>query len=336
MLEKTKCKYYVLTETIDAWEAGDPALYQLKYNTRMEWWLYINMFYKSGKGSLSAPDGVYISWLDSCLPDEEDSLMTVDEVSFTKESIGLAIGSSRDVDKAYGCSIFYNDDFMHWINNNDPTGDYGELIDLDFTMMTQLGIPLCSSARIEDFDLKTAGDFPVLQTPNQLSGSLVKKIQNFANNGGPLVIVGSDNAIDTGLKLLPNTIYWNPSESGGNTFGMYSRDPNYARIAAEINEMAMKKGLSYMADNPLQLGLWQLWRVRNNINYLQIANYHDFKNESEATDKTYEVKFSRSQLDLSTGPYDIENVYTGEALGAIASDNNYLTLGYMYLIIILL
>jgi hypothetical protein len=89
--------------------------------------------------------------------------------------------------------------------------------------------------------------------------------------------------------------------------------------------MAMKMGLSYMADNPLQLGLWQLWRVRNNINYLQIANYHDFKNESEATDKTYEVKFSRSQLDLTTGPYHIENVYTREVLGTIASDNNYLT-----------
>jgi hypothetical protein len=325
MLAKTKCKYYVLLETIDAWEAGDPALYQLRYNTRMEWWLYINMFYKSGKGSVSAPDGIYISWLDTCLPDEEDSIMTADEVSFTKESIDLAMNSARNVNKVYGCSIFYNGDFMRWINNNNPTGNYGELIDLDFTMMTQLGIPLCSSARIEDFDTKTAGDFPVLQTPNQLSDSLVTRIQNFANNGGPLVIVGSGDAIDPDLKSLPNTIYWSPSDFIGNTHGVYSKDQNYARIAAQINTMAKEKGLSYIGDDPLQIGLWQLWRAHNDSYYLQLANFHDFKNELQATDKTYQVKISRSQLNLSTGPYHIENIYTGEVLGELDSDNNYLT-----------
>jgi len=325
MLANTKCKFYVLTETNDAWEAGDPALYPLKYNTRMEWWLYINMFYKSGKGSVSAPDGIYISWLDTCLPGEEDSLMTAPEVAFTKESTELAMNSARNVDKAYGCTIFYNDKFMHWINSNDPTGNYGELIDQDFKMMTQLGIPLCSSARIEDFTKKTAGDFPVLQTPNQLPDSQVSNIRNFANNGGPLVIMGSNDAIDTDLKNLPNTIYCNTAAFNGNTFGIYSKEPNYAHVAKQINAMAMKKGLSYMADNPLQIGMWQMWRVNNNINYLQIANYHDFKNESEAIDKTYEVKISRSQLGLTSGPYHLENIYTKEVLGTIASDNNYLT-----------
>ena len=325
MLAKTKCKYYVLTETIDAWEAGDPALYQIKYNTRMEWWLYINMFYKSINGSVKATDGIYISWLDSCLPDEEDSLMTPDEVSFTKESIDLAVNSARNVEKVYGCSIFYNDDFMHWINSNNPTGNYGELIDLDFTMMTQLGIPLCTSARIEDFNRNTAGDFPVMQTPNQLSESLVNEIRNFTNNGGPMVIVGSSDAIDPDLKSLANTIYWSPSDFIGNTHGVYSKDPNYTKIATQINAMARKKGLSYMADDPLQIGMWQMWRVRDNINYLQIANYHDFKNESEATDKTYTIKISRSQLSLTNEPYHLENIYTKEVLGSVASDENYLT-----------
>jgi hypothetical protein len=314
MLAKTKCKYYILTETIDAWEAGDPALYQIKYNTRMEWWLYINMFYKSNEGSVSAPDGIYISWLDSCLPDEEDSLMTAGEVSFTKESIDLAINSARNVNKVYGCSIFYNEGFMHWINNNNPTGNYGELIDLDFTMMTQLCIPLCTSARIEDFNTNTAGDFPVLQTPNQLSDSLVTKILNFAKNGGPMVIVGSSDAINPNLKSLANTIYWSPSDFIGNTHGVYSKDPNYAKIAAQINTMAKEKGLSYIVDDPLQIGMWQMWRLSDNINYLQIANYHDFKNELEATDKMYKVKISRSQLSLTKMPYHLENIYTKKFL----------------------
>ena len=131
-------RHLVHTELSGGWEYGDVCLGGPSITTGCNIFrMYSNMFHAFSNGSLRAAQGNYMALADNVWTHKADTLISVEQVRFAKESIDKAVIAARGVEKAHGCRFFYNRTALVWMNENDVSGDYGEYSDLDFSTITQ-------------------------------------------------------------------------------------------------------------------------------------------------------------------------------------------------------
>ena len=176
------------------------------------------------------------------------------------------------------------------MNKNAQGIDLGEYSDFHFSFLMNLGITATSSARIEDFNAKNAGDFPILFTPFQLPNETIYQIKNYIKKGGSIMIIGPKNTIDPKLQNLPNTIYWEPPLNDGKNFA----NPDAEKMATKINNTLKAKGHSFQSGQ--QLGLWPIWKSKG-TNYMQIINFQ-YRIENAVSAEFDTINISRKQLAL--------------------------------------
>jgi hypothetical protein len=183
ILAETRVRHYVLTETFDAWEAGD-VIHTAPERLRWAIWAYHHAAVKRPSG-LKMPAGTYVSW-----GNRGRQLLSEEDVAFLATHLNEAIRDARATQEVYGPTLVYNRAALESLMRNDPSRSIGEWLDDQAGTIAKWPVPILSATRVEHLpDIHT--DLPILSVPNPLAARERDHIIDWIRSGRPTAIFAS-------------------------------------------------------------------------------------------------------------------------------------------------
>jgi hypothetical protein len=215
------CKHYVLHDTFDAYEGWD-TLRNVPWKLVWGVWAYNHASFLQKNGSLSPPDGQYISWANSwsfvynneaqkhsdqhegSYLDRSLGLLTRTDIAFLTSALNAAVNSAMGLKEVFGPAVVYNRAALETLMAKSPTDNVAEWIDEQVPWLMKFGTPALCTTRIEDGIDPQRKDGYIISIPTAASASdaVVTALKQSSGAGYPLAIVGRADMIHPELLAL--------------------------------------------------------------------------------------------------------------------------------------